>query len=102
MQVKSAFMGTLAVHGARRYVNALCGVSLRPVNGYPVVIQYDPEIELFRGEFTGLDYWPPNQGSFGGFKQRVPKRKARQRLIYKTANKAMPKPQNNIKPNPVK
>ncbi|WP_193072640.1 type II toxin-antitoxin system HicB family antitoxin [Pseudomonas sp. FME51] len=25
------------------------------INGYRAVIQYDPEIELFRGEFTGLN-----------------------------------------------
>ncbi|WP_432415205.1 type II toxin-antitoxin system HicB family antitoxin [Chromohalobacter israelensis] len=25
------------------------------INGYRAVIQYDPEIEMFRGEFTGLN-----------------------------------------------
>ena len=30
-------------------------MNMMEINGYHAVIQYDPEIELFRGEFTGLN-----------------------------------------------
>lgn len=29
--------------------------NLMMINGYSAVIKYDPEIEMFRGEFTGLN-----------------------------------------------
>jgi len=30
-------------------------MNLMNINGYRAVIQYGPEIEMFRGEFTGLN-----------------------------------------------
>ena len=30
-------------------------MNMMEINGYRAVIQYDPEIEMFRGEFTGLN-----------------------------------------------
>lgn len=30
-------------------------MNLMKINGYQAVIQYDPEIEMFRGEFIGLN-----------------------------------------------
>jgi len=30
-------------------------MNLMEINGYRAVIQYDPEIEMFRGEFVGLN-----------------------------------------------
>jgi predicted HicB family RNase H-like nuclease len=30
-------------------------MNIMEINGYQAVIQYDPEIELFRGEFIGLN-----------------------------------------------
>lgn len=30
-------------------------MNLMSINGYRAFIQYDPEIEMFRGEFTGLN-----------------------------------------------
>ena len=30
-------------------------VNIIEINGYRAIIQYDPEIEMFRGEFIGLN-----------------------------------------------
>ncbi len=30
-------------------------MNLMEINGYKAIIQYDPEIEMFRGEFVGLN-----------------------------------------------
>ena len=30
-------------------------MNLMSINGFKAVIQYDPELEMFRGEFTGLN-----------------------------------------------
>jgi predicted HicB family RNase H-like nuclease len=30
-------------------------MNIMEINGYRAVIQYDPEIEMFRGEFIGLN-----------------------------------------------
>ncbi len=38
--------------GGKRY-NAM--MNIMEINGYRAIIQYDPDIEMFRGEFLGLN-----------------------------------------------
>ena len=39
-------------------------MNIMEINNYRALIQYDPEIEMFRGEFLGLNAFPYTQVSY--------------------------------------
>ena len=47
------FIGPVFVNGKKKWGGTM--MNTMDINGYRAVIQYDPEIEMFRGEFMGLN-----------------------------------------------